>query len=116
MPRRSRLFLSLAIALLWAALAGPRRAAKYQEALQRRLVQKAQAAMRPDLVAIREEVAAVRAEMGGGAAVTPAVAAEVKRRLLKRFRGMDPAPLARVITVGNVMSNLSGRDAAMAEV
>lgn len=97
-------------------MAGPRRAAKYQEALQARLVRKAQSAMRPDLAAIREEVAAVRAKYGSAAAVTPEVAAEVKRRLAVRFREADPSALARVITVGNVMSNLSGRDAALGEI
>lgn len=97
-------------------VAGGKRSAKYQEALQQRLVRNAQAAMRPDLAAIREEVAAVRAKHGGTAAVTPEVAAEVKRRLLKRFSGADPEALARVLTVGNVMSNLSGRASALEEI
>jgi hypothetical protein len=84
--------------------AGSRRAAKYTAAVVEMGKKRAARALAPDLAALKSIVDSCEN------------LSELKPRILKAFRGMDPTALARVVQKANILANLAGRSRALEEV
>jgi phage gp29-like protein len=85
-------------------VAGKRRAASYTETLEQRARARAAAVLRVD-------VEALVAEIGKATSLE-----DVRERVLRRYRGMDPGALAKVVERTNILANLSGRFSAVQEI
>jgi phage gp29-like protein len=85
-------------------VAGSKRAAKYTQAVMDMGKRRAARALAPDLAALKAIVDSCEN------------LSELKPRILKAFRGMDPTGLARVVQKCNILANLAGRGQALEEV
>jgi len=85
-------------------VAGSRRAAKYTQAVIEMGKKRAARALAPDLAKLKSIVDACDD------------LSDLKPRLLKEFRGMDPTALARVVQKCNILANMNGRSQALEEI
>jgi hypothetical protein len=85
-------------------VAGTRRAAKYEQRLIERGVERAAHALAPDLRGLKSEID--KADSWD----------DLKRRIVRSFRQMDPSRLGEVLRRTTVLAHLSGRSAAADEV
>jgi len=85
-------------------VAGRKRAAKYEDLVMQRHRKIAAKALAVDLAAIKGEIDKATDF------------ADLRKRIIARFRKMDPARLATVVKKANILGHLSGRLAAVEEV
>jgi phage gp29-like protein len=83
---------------------GKRRAASYADGVADRGKQLAARALAVDLAAIKEEIDAASSFE------------DLRRRVLARYKGMDPKRLAGIVEKARIMANLGGRESALKEV
>jgi hypothetical protein len=85
-------------------VAGQRRAARYEQRLIDRGMERAVKALAPDLRQVKAEIDKADSFE------------DLRRRVVRSFRQMDPAPLGEVLRRILVLAELSGRSAAVDEV
>jgi hypothetical protein len=85
-------------------VAGRKRAAKYEERLIEKGVELAARALARDLAGLSEEIAGADSF------------ADLRRRIVRRFAGMEPGKLGEILRKTAMLANLSGRASALDEV
>jgi hypothetical protein len=83
---------------------GKRRAASYADGVADRARQLAARALAVDLATIKEEIDAASSFE------------DLRGRILRRYKGMDPKRLAGIVEKARIMANLGGRESALREV